>query len=304
MASSKQMQRAAAAVVVLLSVIPPASAQEVVRRWGRATVVADASQAYPGGVLVVGLRSLRSAGGTFAIFEGRRAPFFGSARGPRALVPIPVRTPPGTGQLGLELVARRGRQRLVMDFPIADRSYPSRTRNIPEQLRPILSRPESVRDGRRLLSMVRTVTPAAHWNGPFQPPATVPPSDSFGEHVSYLGGSPVEMMMDGTFGERHRGRDYALASGSLVQAPAAGMVLFARGLSLTGQTLVLDHGQGVVSVLSHMSRIDVKEGDWVEGRTPVGLSGETGLALFPHLHWGVYLHGIAVDPRVFETIGR
>jgi murein DD-endopeptidase MepM/ murein hydrolase activator NlpD len=77
-------------------------------------------------------------------------------------------------------------------------------------------------------------------------------------------------------------------------------VLLAGPLVLTGNTLVIDHGQGVISVFYHLSRIDVVPGQAVESRTPVGLSGETGLATAPHLHWGVYVSGVAVDPRVMD----
>ena len=83
-------------------------------------------------------------------------------------------------------------------------------------------------------------------------------------------------------------------------APAAGTVLFAGPLALSGQTLVLDHGQGVISALFHLYRIDVRTGDRVESRATVGLSGETGLATSPQLQWRVYIHGVAVDPRALE----
>jgi murein DD-endopeptidase MepM/ murein hydrolase activator NlpD len=56
----------------------------------------------------------------------------------------------------------------------------------------------------------------------------------------------------------------------------------------------------VISVFYHLSRIDVVPGQQVESRAPVGLSGESGLAVSPHLHWGVYVSGVAVDPRVLD----
>ncbi len=76
----------------------------------------------------------------------------------------------------------------------------------------------------------------------------------------------------------------------------------AEPLLLTGLTLVLDHGQGLVSLLCHLDRLDVRVGDRVEPGAPVGLSGATGLAPFPHLHWATYLHGIAVDPEAAQSV--
>ena len=106
--------------------------------------------------------------------------------------------------------------------------------------------------------------------------------------------------MDGVYGEYHRGRDFDVPLGTVVQAPAAATVVFAGPLLLSGQTLVLDHGQGVVSALFHLSRLEVRTGDSVAAGTTLGLSGDSGAAASPHLHWGVYLHGVAVDPALFE----
>jgi murein DD-endopeptidase MepM/ murein hydrolase activator NlpD len=64
----------------------------------------------------------------------------------------------------------------------------------------------------------------------------------------------------------------------------------------------LDHGQGVLSVFFHLGRIDFQEGQALEGRFPVGISGESGIAAEPHVHWAVYIHGVAVDPRVMERL--
>ena len=95
--------------------------------------------------------------------------------------------------------------------------------------------------------------------------------------------------------------DVRVPVGNLVQAPAAGTVLFAGYHELLGHTVVLDHGQGIVSVLAHLSRLDVLVGDRVQGRTPIGLSGDSGVAYGPIVHWRVYLHGIPIDPQVLTT---
>jgi murein DD-endopeptidase MepM/ murein hydrolase activator NlpD len=157
-----------------------------------------------------------------------------------------------------------------------------------------------VRDGRRLLALVRTAsrTPA--------PGLLVPPVGSvgngFGEPRTYTGMDEVESLIDALGGERHRGIDYAVAVETPVRAPAAGAVLFAGELALAGGTVVIDHGQGGVSVLHHLSSVAVRQGDMVEGAAVVGLSGQTGLAPEPLLSWRVYLHGVAVDPLVLGPL--
>jgi len=67
-------------------------------------------------------------------------------------------------------------------------------------------------------------------------------------------------------------------------------------------TVVIDHGQGVLSVLQHLSRVDVGVGQTVPAAAVVGLSGDTGLAPAPLLQWRVYLHGVAVDPTVLGPL--
>jgi murein DD-endopeptidase MepM/ murein hydrolase activator NlpD len=83
-------------------------------------------------------------------------------------------------------------------------------------------------------------------------------------------------------------------------APAAGTVLFAGPMVLGGQTVVIDHGQGVVSMLGHLLRIDVRTGDVVEARAIVGLSGDSGLSVIPQVQWRAYIHGISVDPMLLD----
>jgi murein DD-endopeptidase MepM/ murein hydrolase activator NlpD len=286
------------APVLLLLATAPGSAQEIVRHAGRYTVAADVTDAFPGGLIVARLRSSRPISAiAYANMDGRRFRFLQSAAGLRALVAVPADFAAGPATLGVELVGR-GRVRIPVPITVTARSYPPRVVVIPEDRRPLLASPQRVRDSRQLLLTLRTITAFQQWHGPFQPPVDVPPAMSFGSPQTYVGGSPVEGMMDSVYGEYHRGLDYEVAAGTTVQAPAAGTVLLAGPLALTGNTLVVDHGQGVISVFYHLSRIDVMPGQQVEARAPVALSGDSGLAVSPHLHWGVYVSGVAVDPRV------
>jgi murein DD-endopeptidase MepM/ murein hydrolase activator NlpD len=87
-----------------------------------------------------------------------------------------------------------------------------------------------------------------------------------------------------------------------VRSPGSGTVLFAGPLVLSGETVVVDHGQGVVSVVQHLSRIHVKAADTVKTGDDLGTSGDTGLAPEPLVQWRVYLHGVAVDPLVIGPL--
>jgi murein DD-endopeptidase MepM/ murein hydrolase activator NlpD len=291
------------ASLVLLLLAAPVQAQVLSRGAGEFQVNVDTSLAFPGGLVSVLLSSRRLVPAMgYAVLDGRRCPFLSEGRDWRALVPVSATDAAGTHTLGIDLRTRRGRRLISFAVEVAPRDYPPRTVVLPELKRPLVIEPGVVRDGRRVQLLLRTVSPVRHWRAPFRPPVDAPPVFSYGAPTSYVGGSPVETLTDAVYGEVHRGMDYPTPAGTVVQAPAAGIVLMASALPLTGQTLVLDHGQGVISVFFHLGRIDVAEGQPVEGRFPIGVSGESGIAAEPHVHWAVYVNGVAVDPRVMERL--
>lgn len=280
--------------------ITEAPAQEIVRRVGRVTFRVDASQAFPGGVVVVRLGSRGRLGAAWAFLDGRRGAFYSDRGVPRALVPVAASAEAGPATLGVAIAARRGEQRVSIPITIASRVYQPRYVFLSEDERARLRRPEAAHDGRRLLAVLRTVSPTP------APGLLLPPVDAtgsgFGEPRTYTGAADVESRIDALSGERHRGLDYAVPVGTPVRAPAAGTVLFAGPLALSGETVVIDHGQGVLSVLQHLSRVDARTGDPVPAAAVVGLSGDTGLAPEPMLQWRVYLHGVPVDPTVLGPL--
>jgi murein DD-endopeptidase MepM/ murein hydrolase activator NlpD len=90
-----------------------------------------------------------------------------------------------------------------------------------------------------------------------------------------------------------------------VRAPNAGRVVAARDLYFSGNTVIIDHGAGLFSLLAHLSRLDVKEGDPIELGRVVGLVGATGRVTGPHLHWAVRAGGARVDAMsLLQLLGR
>jgi murein DD-endopeptidase MepM/ murein hydrolase activator NlpD len=284
--------------------VADASASSELRRTvGKLSLTADTRYAYQGGLLVVRLR--QGLGATMAIFGGRRVSFQQGPRGPIALLPIPVDAAAVPTTLGVEVWGRRGRQRVrVGDVAVAARPYPARTVVIPEERRELLRLRSAVTDGRRVLLALRASAPQATGAFPFAAPVPGAPVPSFGSPMAYVGGSPVDSMMDSVWGEYHRGQDYVAAAGSEVAAPAAGSVVLSAPLTVSGPTLVIDHGLGVKSVFFHLGRLDVREGDQVFAQQAIGLAGDGGIADGPHVHWGVYVHGVAVDPAIFLSLAE
>ncbi len=144
----------------------------------------------------------------------------------------------------------------------------------------------------RVAAFKRIVSPIKHWSGAFLRPN--------GGRVSTIFG--IRRYYNGVFAENyyHRGVDYAAGTGSPVVAPAAGKVALvgreSEGFRVHGNTIGIDHGQGVLSIFLHLNSINVQPGDFVNAGERIGTIGSTGASTGPHLHWGLYLHGAAVDP--------
>jgi len=117
---------------------------------------------------------------------------------------------------------------------------------------------------------------------------------------------PVPGRANGAFGSRsifngvarqpHAGADFLSPAGTPIRAPNSGRVVFARDLYFTGNTVVIDHGLGVFSLLAHLSVVDVHQGDVVTRGQTIGQVGATGRVTGPHLHWAVRMNGARVDP--------
>ena len=144
----------------------------------------------------------------------------------------------------------------------------------------------------RVAAFKKLVTPKRYWNGSFVRPNAARVSTIFGVRRYYNG-----VFADGYY---HKGVDYAGSFGSPVVAPAAGKVRLigreAEGFRVHGNIIGIDHGQGVVSVFMHLRDINVQEGDLVKPGQRIGTVGSTGASTGPHLHWGLYVNGVAVDP--------
>lgn len=106
-----------------------------------------------------------------------------------------------------------------------------------------------------------------------------------------------------TVGEKilHKGTDFRATEGTDVRAMNKGVVKIARTFTVYGNTVVIDHGRGILTFYMHLSKILVKEGDMVEEGIILGKSGMTGYAEAPHLHISVRIHGVSVDPMTFMS---
>ena len=97
----------------------------------------------------------------------------------------------------------------------------------------------------------------------------------------------------------HKGLDIAAPEGTKIVAPSSGKVkLVQKDMFFTGNTIIIDHGLGLISIFAHLKEIDVILNQMVKKGERIGTIGMTGRATGPHLHWGVYLQKKPVDPMV------
>jgi murein DD-endopeptidase MepM/ murein hydrolase activator NlpD len=130
----------------------------------------------------------------------------------------------------------------------------------------------------------------ALWNGPFLQLTNSKVESHFADARTYTyNGKKIDEQV-------HLGFDLSVTKNVPVEAANDGIVRFAGDLGIYGNAVVVDHGYGLQSIYAHLSRIDVKEGDTVKKRQPLGLSGSTGLAGGDHLHFSMQVDGVQVNP--------
>lgn len=216
-------------------------------------------------------------------FAGQPLRFLPSGDGYAALVGIDAFTEPGRYTVTLTgggatfqqdvalLAADFGTQAIVVDAELSDLLDPALRRGEDEFLTTIYA----------------NFTEERRWDGLFQAPVT-----STIVTAGYGGGRSYN---DGPITIYHSGVDFAGQIGTPILAPAAGTIVFSDTLALRGQTLIIDHGMGVMTGYYHLSEIFVDVGETVAPGQPVAAGGSTGLSTGPHLHWDLRIMDVPVN---------
>lgn len=246
--------------------------------------------AVPGGVVII---PVATGERPYVEYDGRRVLTIQQNDKWYAVVGIPLEAKLGQHHLTVKSgAAPTVEQPLQLAFAVSDKAYATQRLVIKDQrkVEPLAE------------DMARIQEETAKIVAAFRQWTDVLPAD-------LVFSSPVEGVRSSSFGLRrfyndqprkpHSGMDIAAPTGTAISVPLEGRVILSGDFFFNGQSVFIDHGQGLISMYCHLSRIDVKEGQVVKRGDPLGAVGASGRVTGPHLHWTISLNDARVDPALF-----
>ncbi len=203
--------------------------------------------------------------------------------------------------IGIPLEAKVGKHRILLKsvnakryvyFNVINKEYPLRHITITDKSKvtpPPKLRRKIAQQTKLFKKILATYTPSTKVYLDFNLPIKGRYTSGFGVRRIYNNVKPG----------RHTGLDIAAGKGTPIKVAADGKVLATEDFVLTGNTVFVDHGQGLITYYCHMSEVDVKPGQWVTQGQVIGKVGSTGRVTGPHLHWGTSLNDTNINPLLF-----
>lgn len=249
-------------------------------------------ESVPGGVAVVRISGEQKPE---ARFDGKRVMVVGEPGNWHAYVGLPLGLKPGTHRLEVQT----GNARSVHNFDVLDKKYQEERITVTDQgmVTPSQANLERIKRESAVQNEVKlSWTETDEVPLQFDLPVVARFSSPYGLR-RYFNDQPRNP---------HSGLDIAAPEGTPIKAPAAGRVVNTGEYYFNGNTVFIEHGQGLITMYCHMSRIDVKPGQELERGEQIGLVGKTGRVTGAHLHWGVIMNTVSVDPSLFirESTGN
>lgn len=243
----------------------------------------------PGGVALIPLGSAPAGARKPQAWFGEQPVLVTSDQGRwYAVVGLPLDLKPGRYELSIKTEGAAKTQR----FSVKNKAYPEQHITLKDSSKVDLSKEDLARTEREIGEIKQL---KHHWRD--------------AEDTDLALAMPAEGKRGSAFGLRrffngeprlpHAGLDVVVDRGTPVKAGAPGQVLAANEYFFNGKTVFVDHGNGLITMYCHMDRIDVQPGQNVTKGQVLGLSGMTGRATGPHIHWSVVLNGAMVDPELF-----
>lgn len=253
--------------------------------WAVDVSALPSAAAVPGGIALVATGTLASS----ATYRNNRVLLAEHEGIQYAIVGIPLNAKLGEHSISLRLADGGQSSR---SFTVSNKQYIEQRLTITNERQVNPNNDDMVRINRESAEMNQAF---ASWDESLQPVLQMQ--------------VPVEGIRSSSFGLRrffneqprapHSGMDIAASEGTPIYAPAAGVVRATGDYFFNGNTIILDHGHGLITLYCHMNTIDVTLGQRVESGEQIGAVGQTGRVTGPHLHWSINLNNTRVDPALF-----
>lgn len=248
------------------------------------------SRVHPGDAFVIKVSGLTKAAEPFALFNDTALHFSSCGKGCFiGLGAVDISAAPGV----CRMLLKAGKQKVMLRLRVLKGSFETINLTLSEDK--VSPSPEDLRRIKKeadLLNSIWQIDSARLWEGSFILPLQNPLSTPFG----------TKRIINKEMVSIHRGLDIKGKEGEEIKASNNGRVVLTAGLFFGGNTIILDHGQGIFTVYMHMSGVKVSPGDLVSKNDIIGFVGSTGRASGPHLHFGVKVTGINVNPVSFTGL--
>jgi murein DD-endopeptidase MepM/ murein hydrolase activator NlpD len=241
----------------------------------------------PGGIKIIALPRSDAGTAPLVTVDGHRALVVHEAGAWFAILGLALGAEPGVHAAEWQ----DGAESRILQFRVEPKHYVTQSLKVPPR-QVELSAADLARVARERTEIDHALD---HW------------TDKAPDHMRFP--APVPGIRSSSFGSRrvfngaprspHSGMDIAAPSGTAVVAPAGGKVIDVGDYFFTGNTVIVDHGRGFVSMYCHLGAVDVRIGDVVVAGMRLGAVGMTGRATGPHLHWALGLNRVWVDPELF-----
>lgn len=270
-----------------LRLLPLLLATALASGAGIAAAALPRAAAVPGGVVVLPIPGAADEKPVVS-YDGAPVMVLRRAGGWVAVLGLDLDTEPGERAVDVQQPGRDPRQ---ISFKVTSKAYrtqqlkvaPSQVDLSPENLERVTREQAKMR---KALTSFTTQSPPT-----LQFPAPVP-----GRRSSSFG---LRRVFNGEPRSPHKGMDIAAPKGTPIKAPLAGRVVDVGSYFFNGNNVIVDHGQGLMTMYCHLSKIGVEAGQEIHAGEVLGEVGATGRVTGPHLHWGVILNGNSVDPALF-----
>jgi murein DD-endopeptidase MepM/ murein hydrolase activator NlpD len=246
------------------------------------SIVLSPKKVGPGDIMTVTVKN--ASGPVEGSFNGKHLYFNPAKNGLKAVVGIDLKTDPGTYPLSLTVDGKP----LARNVVIARKKYPVQKLTLPEDM--VVLSPETEaradREQRKMAAIWPFDSPRI-WQGSFTDPLPgKTPGTPFG----------VRRIINNIPKNPHSGVDITAEEGEPVKAPNDGVAILVEEQFYSGNSVVLDHGQGIYTMFFHLSTVNVKYGQAVRKGDVIAFVGSTGRSTGAHLHWGVRMQEAKVDP--------